>query len=57
MQEEEEEGDDWISSLSGVTQEYCVTSAFGARGLSDLHHGGVSHYKVQLLPSKTHPPV
>lgn len=47
-------GGDWVSSLSGVAQEYCVTSVFRARGLSGLRHCWVLDYKVQLLPRTHH---
>lgn len=51
-----EGGGDWISSLSGVTQEYCVTSIFSARALSGLRYCRVLYSRVQLVPSKNHPP-
>lgn len=47
-------GGDWISSLSGVTQEYCVTSIFSARALSGLRYCRVLYSGVQLVPSQDH---
>lgn len=50
MQEEEEE-EDWVSSLGEVLQEYYITTIFSTLCLLDLHHCLVLCYQAQLVSS------
>lgn len=43
--------EDWVSSQSGVLQEYCITSIFRLHWLLGLHYSLVLCYEVQLPSS------